>query len=239
MAGARFFQNAVLYTRKRIAVTDNGVMQHPHTVLQQDIGAIGTLVPAHVPRMVKGVLHGKQCGRSPCGNPVKILGVALRLHQGFTPAIGASYKVGIFRGLAVEGRRQGLGRQSGDMVGAIGEIDAFLRVFTEFALRQPHHGTSMPHVVTRHDKFAIQRRDARPCIADAYMGHPAQATTTAEQEALGPVPHGQIDFKGNRRRDLPRDLAEFTLWGLEQGSLLAVNLGPHGMHKIYITQCLT
>ncbi|KPH85821.1 hypothetical protein GLUCOINTEAF2_0203208 [Komagataeibacter intermedius AF2] len=41
------------------------------------------------------------------------------------------------------------------MVGAIGEIDAFLRVFTEFALRQPHHGASMAHIIARHDEFAI------------------------------------------------------------------------------------
>ena len=90
MTQARIGDLPVDQSVKRVTGLQSGGMQRFHIIGQQDRPAIGAGVDLRQPAMMKTVLHREIERRRTGGDPVEVLGITLRFHQGLAPAIRAA-----------------------------------------------------------------------------------------------------------------------------------------------------
>ena len=75
----------------------------------------------------------------------------------------------------------------------------------------------MAHVVARHHELTVQRRHAGAGISNIGADRAAHTATAALHVTLGPMLHGQIDLKADRRRDRACYLAVLPLLCVDLG----------------------
>src|SRR5450830_1587741 len=156
MAGQRVRDQAVDNTVKPVASGQYRLVQDWQARGDQYRLAIGTRIGAGLPGMKHGILRLEiecACARD---NAVEIAGIALRLDQCFAASIGATRKIRKGCWPAIESVYQPLRRQGSQMLGAIGEVGAFLRIVAERTIL-----VLMPHVSgTGDEATGIERSTA-------------------------------------------------------------------------------